>query len=152
MKTKIAVWGVSLMMLLAAMPLIAADCSTPAQPTNDAAAVKATVTNYIEAYYSSDPVRMECSLHPQYLKHTISGPAGATRMTEHSGLEMIEDIQSQQGKITPIADRVEKIIVLDVSGDVATAKLETARWVDYLSLAKLNGQWKILSVVLREQD
>jgi Putative lumazine-binding len=28
----------------------------------------------------------------------------------------------------------------------------TADWVDYLTLTKWNGEWKIVSVVLREND
>ena len=31
----------------------------------------------------------------------------------------------------------------------ASAKLVTPHWVDYLTLSKLDGQWKILSVVQR---
>ncbi len=148
MKLKHAVWGFSLVLWLATtMPLVAANPSTS---DNDVAAVKATLTNYIEAYYSGDAARMESSLHPHYLKHTVSGPEGAARMTEQTGLEMVQRVRS--GKITPVAQRVQKITVLDVSGDLASAKLETARWVDYLTLARLNGEWKIVSVTLRENE
>jgi hypothetical protein len=34
----------------------------------DAPAVRATVTNYIEAYYIGDVARMQQTLHPHYLK------------------------------------------------------------------------------------
>jgi len=40
--------------------------------------------------------------------------------------------------------------VLDVSGDIASAKLVTAQWTDYLALSNWNGEWKIVSVLLRE--
>ncbi len=148
MRMKYAVWGFSLMLLLVTTtPLVAANRSTS---DKDVAAIKATVADYIEGYYTSDAARMESSLHPHYLKHTVSGAEGATRMTEQTGLEMVQRIRS--GKVTPVAQRVEKITVLDVSGDVASAKLETARWVDYLTLTRLNGEWKIVSVILRENE
>jgi hypothetical protein len=35
---------------------------------------------------------------------------------------------------------------------MASAKLETAHWIDYITLSKWNSEWKIVSVVLREQD
>ncbi len=150
MKMKFAVWGCGLALLLVAIPpLIAVNPSTSA---NDVAAVKATVTDYIEAYYTSDAARMEKSLHPRYLKHTISDSNGTLRVSEQTGLEMVERIRSAQGKITPLAQRVEKIAVLDVAGDIASAKLETAHWVDYLTLTRVDGQWKIISVVLRDTN
>ncbi|HEX5432680.1 MAG TPA: nuclear transport factor 2 family protein [Candidatus Angelobacter sp.] len=113
-------------------------------------AIRATVNDYIQAYYTADAARMERSLHPQYLKHTISGTEGNLRMTEKTGLQMVEDIRS--GHPVPEARRQEQITVLDVNGDIASAKLVTPGWTDYLTLAKWNGQWKIVSVVLREND
>jgi hypothetical protein len=38
---------------------------------------------------------------------------------------------------------------LDISGDIASAKLVAAHGVDYMTLSKVDGHWKILSVVQR---
>jgi len=69
-------------------------------------------------------------------------------MTEKTGLQMVEDIRA--GQPIPSSKRQAKISVLDINGDIASAKLVTPHWVDYLTLSKWNGQWKIVSVVLRE--
>jgi len=124
----------------------------PTQKTPDAAAVRATVTDYIEGYYTGDAARMEKSLHPHYLKHTISEYDGRMRMTENTGLQMVQDVRSHGPMDLPWSERKEEITVLDISGDIASAKLVTTHWVDYLTLSKWNGEWKIVSVVLREQD
>jgi hypothetical protein len=42
--------------------------------------------------------------------------------------------------------------VLDIAGDIASAKLVTPHWVDYMTLSRLDGEWKILSVVQRIDD
>jgi hypothetical protein len=55
--------------LLLIIPTQAQDNGTP----TDAAAVRSTVTNYIEAYYTGDAARMQQTLHPHYLKHMIHG-------------------------------------------------------------------------------
>jgi putative lumazine-binding protein len=54
-------------------------------------------------------------------------------------------------KGTPAADearRVRKVLMTDVTGDVAIAKIELdypdGRFVDYFTLAKLGGEWKII--------
>jgi hypothetical protein len=119
--------------------------------STDEEAVRGTVTNYIEAYYAGDAGRMEKCLHPHYLKHTIAGSDGKLRMTEWTGLQMIQDVRSHTPQL-PASERKEQITVLDITGDIASAKLVTAHWVDYMTLTKWNGEWKIVSVVLRETD
>jgi hypothetical protein len=124
--------------------------ATQPPKASDDTAVRATITDYIEGYYSGDASRMEKSLHPHYLKHTISGQDGQLKMTEKTGLQVVQDVRSNgPGKSS---ERKEEITVLDVSGDVASAKLVTTDWVDYITLSKWNGEWKIVSVLLRENN
>ena len=143
--------------------LLLINFSTPTQAektTADEAAIRATVTDYIEGYFNSDAARMEKAIHPHYLKHTISGQNGQLRMTETSGLQMVQDIRSNDIRSNGIRskegvhipDRTQQITVLDVHGDIASAKLVMPHWADYLTLAKWNGEWKIVAVVLREND
>ena len=54
---------------------------------DDASAVRATVTNYIEAYYIGDAARMEQTLHPHYLKHKIHGHIP---MREQTGQQLVQ--------------------------------------------------------------
>lgn len=113
--------------------------------SNDQTMVRTTVRDYIEAYYTGDARRMEQTLHPHYLKHVIHGEIP---IREKTGLQMVQDVRSGPSEIPP-AERTEQISVLDISGSIASAKLVTQGWVDYLTLAKSDGQWKILSVVQR---
>ena len=112
---------------------------------DDSSAVRATVSNYIEAYYTGDAKRMEQTLHPHFLKHVIRGERPLHDM---SGLEMVRGVASGPADI-PQEERTERVKVLDIAGDVASAKLVTPGWVDYMTLSKVDGQWKILSVVQR---
>ncbi|MGC1451647.1 MAG: nuclear transport factor 2 family protein [Candidatus Sulfotelmatobacter sp.] len=115
-------------------------------PADDASAVRSTVTNYIEAYYTGDARRMEQTLHPHYLKHMIHGDIP---MREKTGSEMVREVRSHGIPDIPQAQRTEQVTVLDVAGTIASAKLITPGWVDYVTLSKWNGEWKILSVVQR---
>jgi Putative lumazine-binding len=116
---------------------------------NDVSAVRATVTNYIEAYYTGDAHRMEQTLHPHYLKHMIHGDI---RMREWNGAQMVESVRANNAASLPPAERTEEVSVLDVAGNIASAKLVTPGWMDYLTLLKVDGEWKILSVVQRIED
>jgi Putative lumazine-binding len=114
--------------------------------TSPDAAVRATVTNYIEAYYTGDARRMEQTLHPHYLKHMIHGNIP---MRDKTGPQMVQEIRTKGVPSIPQAQRTEQVLVLDVAGTIASAKLVTPGWVDYVTLSKLDGEWKILSVVQR---
>jgi len=113
---------------------------------DDASAVRATVTNYIEAYYTGDARRMQQTLHPHYLKHMIHGDIP---MREKAGSEMVREVRKNGPAELPAAAKTEQVTVLDVAGTIASAKLVTPGWVDYMTLSKVDGQWKILSVVQR---
>lgn len=123
--------------------------STSAQENKvpeDSSAVRATVTNYIEAYYTGDARRMEQTLDPHYLKHVIHGNIP---MREKTAPEMLEEVRTHGIPDIPQTQRTEQVIVLDVARNIASAKLVTPGWMDYVTLAKSGGEWKILSIVQR---
>ena len=123
--------------------------STSAQENKvpeDSSAVRATVTNYIEAYYTGDARRMEQTVDPHYLKHVIHGNIP---MREKTAPEMLEEVRTHGIPDIPQTQRTEQVIVLDVAGNIASAKLVTPGWMDYVTLAKSGGEWKILSIVQR---
>ena len=113
---------------------------------DDSSAVRATVTNYIEAYYTGDAPRMEQTLHPHYLKHMIHRDIP---MRDKTGQQMVQEVRSNGIPDIPQAQRTEQVTVLDIAGTIASAKLVTPGWTDYMTLSKSNGEWKILSVVQR---
>jgi hypothetical protein len=125
---------------------LAVNAQTSQAPTDDASAVRATVTNYIEAYYTGDADRMEQTLHSHYLKHMIHRDIP---VRERSGAQMVQDAREHNAANIPQAARTEEVTVLDVAGTIASAKLVTPGWTDYMTLLKVNGEWKILSVVQR---
>jgi hypothetical protein len=115
-------------------------------PGDEASAVRSTVTNYIEAYYTGNAAQMEQTLHPHYLKHKLHGDIP---VREQTGTDLVQAARSGEGTHLALAERKEQITVLDVAGNIASAKLVTPGWTDYMTLTKINGEWKILSVVQR---
>jgi hypothetical protein len=132
-----------LLLILASAP--------PSRASDDKAAIRAAVADYIEGYYLSDTVRMERSLHPHFLKHTVSGAQAEVSIADKSGMEMVQEVRNKK-EVTPVADRKEDITIFDIAGDVASAKLVASHWTNYVTLLKQDGQWKILSVVKRNQE
>jgi Putative lumazine-binding len=108
--------------------------------------VRSTVTNYIEAYYTGNTAQMKQTLHPHYLKHVIHAD---TRMDEMTRPQIIKNVRGEGIPDLPAASKTEEVTVLDVAGDIASVKLVTPGWTDYMTLSRVNGEWKILSVVQR---
>jgi Putative lumazine-binding len=103
---------------------------------DDMSAVRSTVTNYIEGYFTGDAQRMEQTLHPHYLKHVIHAESPMREMT---GPQMIKGVRREGPPDLPAASRTEQVTVLEVASDIASAKLVTPGWTDYMILSKVNG-------------
>jgi hypothetical protein len=64
---------------------------------------------------------------------------------------MVTEIRSNGPSNLPKSDQTEQVRVLDITG-IASASLITPHWVDYMTLAKSDGQWRILSIVQQITD
>lgn len=120
-----------------------------ASASNEKAAVAAVAQNYMDAYYTADSARMQKALHPDFHKRTLQMVNGRTEISEDSVQSMLKGVRLGTGKEIPVAERVQKIEVLDVYRDAASVKVVTGRWIDYMHLSKLNGEWRVLDVVLQ---
>lgn len=127
---------------------VSASAQTGSQ-ADDSASVQTTVRNYIEAYYQGDAPRMQATLDSHYLKHMIHG---TIPIREKTGSQMVNEVRTHGPADLPQAQKTESIQVLDISGNIASAKLVTPHWVDYMTLSKSGGSWKILSVVQLIED
>ena len=117
--------------------------------SNEKATVAGVAQNYIDAYYTADPARMQKALHPDLHKRTLRTVTGHAEISEDTVQSMVEGVRLGSGRDIPVAERVQKIEVLDVYRDAASVKVVTGRWIDYMHLSKLNGEWRVLDVVLQ---
>jgi hypothetical protein len=116
-----------------------------AAPTPDEVAVRAALQHYIEGHATGDGAHMRLAFNPAARLFWSSADTLATRTSE-------EYIARMPGK--PAADegsRKRSIEVVDVTGNAATGKIvldyPDAHIVDYMSLLKTNGEWKIINKI-----
>jgi hypothetical protein len=112
-------------------------------------AITAVAQNYMDAYYRADPALMQRSMHPDFHKRTLRTVNGQTQITEDTVQSMVEGVGQGSGILIPRSERIKSIQVLDVYRDAASVKVVTGRWIDYMHLSKLNGEWRVLDVVLQ---
>lgn len=112
-------------------------------------AIKQTVMNYIEAWYQGDPERGIKSLHPDLAKRIVRNhpDSGRDTLENMSAATLADRWRSGQGQATPPENRMKEVTVLDIYSGIASVRLEAAGWIDYMHLAKFNGQWVIVNVL-----
>ena len=120
----------------------------PKASPEDEAGIRATALDYVEGYYEGNPDRMERALHPHLAKRIARTDAnGRTRLDQMSALELVQIIRTGSGKNIPKDKQVKNVTILDVFGNTASVRAEMLEWIDYMHMAKVNGQWKIINVL-----
>jgi hypothetical protein len=117
------------------------------QTSADSAKIVATALDYIDGYYEGDASRMERALHPDLAKRIVrtDPERGWSHLGQMSALTLIQATRSKEA--TPAAERQQDVTILDIYGNAASVKVVAADWVDYLHVAKWNGEWKIVNVL-----
>lgn len=127
--------------------------SVSAQTAADSAAVRATALDYIEGWYTGDAARMERALHPHLAKRFVEAlPGGGVRLTETSALELVQQVRHGGGSSTPPDVRRTDVRILDLFQDVASVRVDAHGWIDYMHLASVGGQWRIVNVLWEIRD
>ena len=131
---------------LAALVLFAAAARAETPP--DADAIRAACLDYIEGWYAADAARMERALHPDLAKRIVlRDEKGRMRLQQMSAMGLVQGTRTGGGKDTPAAAQQKEVTVLDVFENAASARIVASGWVDYLHLARWNGEWKIVNVL-----
>jgi hypothetical protein len=119
-----------------------------AQTAADSAGIRAAALDYIEGWYAGDADRMARALHPQLAKRIVRTPPGGPSTLGEMGAEtLIGYTRNGGGRRTPVAQQRKDVRILDIFEGAASARVDASDWVDYLQLARWNGQWKIVNVL-----
>ena len=119
----------------------------PATP-EDVQAITKVSRDYTDGWFTADAERMRSALHPELVKRTIwhdtqndTWKVGRTLTAE----AMVGFTDQGGGSAHPESEKVFEIEVLDAFRDIATVKVSSHPYMDYLHLAKINGRWWIIN-------
>jgi hypothetical protein len=133
----------------AAILAIGPGFSAQSQADQDRVAIEKVALDYIEGWFEGNAERMERALHPDLAKRTIqTDPAtGQTALQNLTKAKMVEFTQKGGGKGVPADRRGIKVVVLDQFRDIATVRVESVSFIDYLQLGKSGDLWQIVNVL-----
>ena len=133
---------------LAAAALLVAG-TIDAQSPADSAAIRAAALDYAEGWYEGSAERMERALHPDLAKRIVmTNPGnGRSRVDQMSAMTLVQAVRAGAGRGTPAEQQQKDVTILDIFGNTASVRTEMHGWVDYMHLARWNGEWKIVNVL-----
>jgi hypothetical protein len=112
------------------------------------AAIEQVAMDYIEGWFEGNAERMERALHPEMAKRAmIQDAEGKEYFQNLSKSDMVKATEGGGGKKMPVDERQIDITILDVYKTIATVRVESGSFIDYLHLGKSEGDWKIVNVL-----
>ena len=110
----------------------------------DEQAIRATALDYIEGWYNGDADRMDRALSSELAKRRI---VSGDEIWHVDRDWMVAATREGRGRIENPGSGRRDIALLDVSKTIASVKVVSEKYIDYLHLAKVDGQWRIVNVV-----
>jgi len=117
---------------------------TSEQDASDHEAIVGTALDYYEGWFEGDADRMERALHPDLAKRGLLEGGGVDTDTART---MIDATTAGIGRKRDVPDRRIDIHVDHVHGDIATATITSAVYVDYVHLVRDDGRWRIVNAL-----
>ena len=110
------------------------------------AAITATVLDYYEGWWTGNATRMERAVHPDLAKRALM-PDGRS-LDQDTASSMVAWTARGDGR-KQAGDRIVELVFHDIEDSMATVKVRTNVYLEYLHLVRLPDGWKILNALWR---
>jgi hypothetical protein len=114
----------------------------------DLQAIEAACRDYAGGWFTADEQRVARAMHPELVKRTIWRDLQDNTMKVGKLLTaeaMVGYTRDGGGNALPEHEKAYEVTILDVFRDIASAKVSSYPYMDYLHLIKTDGRWQILN-------
>ena len=111
---------------------------------NDEKKIRNTAKNYMQGWYEARGDRMEKALHPKLMKRRF---VSKEEIWSVSTSDMIELTNGGRGKLEDPKSGKIIVTILDIFNKIASVKIHSEKFVDYLHMVKEDNSWKIVDVL-----
>ena len=134
---------------ISALACVLAPAVAQAQTAGDQAAVTRAAMDYLEGFYEGDADKIRRGVHPDVVKYGFMEERdGGYRGSAMSFADMIQFVEGVKARGDHPPDSAPKdVVLLEVLDQTAAVKVVAWWGIDYLHLAKYEGQWKVLHVL-----
>jgi hypothetical protein len=110
----------------------------------DTEAISRRALDYIEGWYEGDADKMNQALSPQLAKRRI---VSDEEIWDVSKAWMIDATRDGRGRIDAPEKGRKEITILDRTETMASVKIVSEKFIDYVHLAKSQNDWVIVNVL-----
>ena len=105
--------------------------------------VMAAALDYIDGYIEGDADRHARAYHPECIKRRYV-------TDEESGVEELvvlsPRIMVDYAALSDMSDCETEVVIDAISEDIASVRIYSCNWVDFLHIVKARGEWKLFHV------
>ncbi len=112
----------------------------------DSTAIVAAALDYLEGWYEGNADRMDRALHPDLAKRVVMNTADGKTELQHMGEQDLVGMTRRRGERDKV-DLRDRIRILDIFGKAAVVRADADSWVDFLQIARIEGEWVIVNVL-----
>lgn len=109
--------------------------------------IEAVAYDYVDGQLEGDPDRVARSLHPDLAKRAVKSDPDEVLGLRRMSKEELVDLTRRGFLKTPREQWDRQVRVLDITGDVAVARVETPWFVDYFHLGRFGERWVIVNAM-----
>ena len=99
--------------------------------------------DYIEGYIEGDAERHARAYHPECIKRRYT-------TDEDSGIDELvvisPRVMTDYAALSQMSNCDTEVIIDAISEDIASVRIYSCRWVDFLHVVKARGEWKLFHV------
>ena len=131
------------------------DTAIARSSADDLEAITAVARDYVEGYFDGDETRMRRCLHPELVKRTIwhHPDTGGWSLGRPSSAEaMVGWARDGVGRDAVDQGRPIEITIEDVFRHIASVKVVSREFMDYLHVARIGDRWLIVNVLWELRD
>ena len=136
----------SILLLLLNVPGVHGDCVV------EIAAIRQTAIDYMEVWYLGDDKRMKASLHKELAKRSLKGIWGEDELRHTTASDMVSYTKSRYGERLWQQDLNINVEIMDCFKDIASVKVMTPHYYEYLHLAKMEDKWVIINALYEKNS
>lgn len=115
----------------------------------DEQAIRECALDYLEGWYSADTARMARALSQELAKKgfLVHPQTGELHIAPASYEQMLQWVGQKPDQLAQNPDIKMEVHIIEVGALIAMVKTVTPDFIDYLHMAKVEGQWKIYNAV-----
>lgn len=110
---------------------------------DDIEGVMTAALDYIEGYIEGNAERHARAYHPECIKRRYA-------TDEDSGIDELvvlsPRMMADYAALSQMSDCDTEVIIDAISEDIASVRVYSCRWVDFLHVVKARGEWKLFHV------